>query len=113
MISVFGSDFSQREVGEVIEAITDQWVGCGPRVERFERLLAERLGVHGVAVVDSGSNGLLLAVSLLDLPGSEVVLPSFTWVGVCTRSCSQGANRCSATSTSSHATSTSDPSRNR
>jgi dTDP-4-amino-4,6-dideoxygalactose transaminase len=81
MISVFGSDFSQSEISRVVEVIDEQWVGLGPRVERFEGLLAERLGVDDVAVVDSGSSALLLAVRLLDLPPeSEVVLPSLTWV---------------------------------
>jgi dTDP-4-amino-4,6-dideoxygalactose transaminase len=81
MISVFGSDFSQTEISQVINAINEQWVGSGPRVERFEGLLAERLGMDDVAVVDSGSSALLLAVRLLDLPpGSEVILPSLTWV---------------------------------
>jgi dTDP-4-amino-4,6-dideoxygalactose transaminase len=43
--------------------------------------LAERLSVPDVALVDSGSNALLLAVHLLSLPpGSEIILPSLTWV---------------------------------
>ena len=34
-------------------------------------------------MVDSGSNALFMAVKLLNLPaGSEVILPSYTWVCV-------------------------------
>lgn len=81
MISVFGADLGDEEIREVIAAIQDQWIGFGPRVRRFEALLAERLGVSDIALVDSGSNALLLAMHLLDLaPGSEVILPSLTWV---------------------------------
>ena len=32
-------------------------------------------------MVDSGSNALFMATTLLDLPkGSEIIVPSFTWV---------------------------------
>ena len=81
MISVFGSDLGDEEIHEVCAAIQDQWIGMGPRTKRFESLLAERLAVSDVALVDSGSNALLLAMHLMDLaPGSEVILPSLTWV---------------------------------
>jgi aminotransferase len=81
MISVFGSDLGNEEIQQVRAAIQDQWMGMGPRTKRFESLLAERLAVPDVALVDSGSNALLLAMHVMDLaPGSEVILPSLTWV---------------------------------
>lgn len=55
-------------------------MGMGPRVHEFEAAFAERLGLD-FAMTDSGSSALHLAVHALDLPpGSEIVLPSFTWV---------------------------------
>ena len=43
--------------------------------------LAKRLGLEHFAMVDSGSNALYLAVTLLNLPPkSEVIVPAFTWV---------------------------------
>jgi len=81
MISVFGADLGDEEIREVLAAIRDQWIGMGSRVKCFEALLAKRLGVPDVALVDSGSNALLLAMHLLNLaPESEVILPSLTWV---------------------------------
>ncbi|WP_145949538.1 DegT/DnrJ/EryC1/StrS aminotransferase family protein [Paenibacillus sp. Y412MC10] len=81
MISVFGSDLGDDEIQEVISSIKNQWVGLGPKVEEFESLLAKRLDVPDVALVDSGSNALLLGTHLLDLPkGAEIILPSLTWV---------------------------------
>jgi aminotransferase len=55
-------------------------MGMGPKVREFEERIAER--AHATAVmVDSGSNALFLAVKALGLPpGSEVIVPSFTWV---------------------------------
>ena len=39
------------------------------------------MGRQNTLVVSSGSNALHLAVKILDLPvGSDVVVPSFTWV---------------------------------
>jgi len=43
-------------------------------------------GAATAVMVDSGSNALFLAVKALGLPpGSEVIVPSFTWVAWCAR----------------------------
>ena len=81
MISVFGSDVGEREIEAVAACMRSQWLGFGRLVDRFEESFAQRLGLPAFAMVDSGSNALYLAVRLLDLPpGSEVIVPSFTWV---------------------------------
>jgi len=81
MISVFGSDLGEREIVAVATCMRSQWPGFGKLVEQFEQAFAARLGLPAFAMVDSGSNALFLAARLLDLPpGSEVIVPSFTWV---------------------------------
>ena len=81
MISVFGSSVGQEELDEIKSSIENQWMGIGPKTKRFEEEFAKRLGLPDFALLDSGSNALLMAVKLLDLPpGSEVILPSFTWI---------------------------------
>ena len=81
MISVFGSRAGRGELEEVRESLSRQWLGMGPKVAEFEGRFAARLGLEGVVLVNRGSSALQLAVSLLNLPpGSEVILPSFTWV---------------------------------
>ncbi len=81
MISVFGSSVGSEELNEVRLAFKAQWLGLGPKTQEFEAALARRLGQAEFALLDSGSNSLFLAMKLLDLPpGSEVVLPSFTWL---------------------------------
>ena len=53
----------------------------GPKTKAFEAKMADRLGTNAFLLVDSGSNGLYMAMKLLNLPkGSEVILPSLTWV---------------------------------
>ena len=81
MISVFGSRIDEDEIGRVQECMESQWMGFGSKVTEFEEAFASRIGLPNFAMVDSGSNALYMAVRLLDLPpGSEVIVPTFTWV---------------------------------
>jgi len=81
MISVFGSLVGTEEIKNVSACMESQWMGFGSNVTKFEQNFSSKFGVANFAMVDSGSNALYMAVSLLDLPkGSEIILPSFTWV---------------------------------
>jgi aminotransferase len=81
MISVFGSQVGQAELDEIRSSIEAQWMGIGPKVRAFEKEFVGRLNLTDFAMLDSGSNSLYMAVKLLNLPpGSEVILPSFTWI---------------------------------
>jgi len=80
MINVFGSCVGKEELAEIATSIDAQWLGMGKKVAEFERLFTERLDQKFI-LIDSCSNGLHLAVKLLDLPkGSEVIVPANTWV---------------------------------
>jgi dTDP-4-amino-4,6-dideoxygalactose transaminase len=81
MISVFGSSVNDDEINSVKSVLESQWLGFGQKVTEFEEKFAKYNGIENFIMVDSGSNALFMAVKLLDLPpGSEVILPSFTWV---------------------------------
>lgn len=81
MISVFGSKYTQEDIDGVVECLKKGWTGIGKNVKKFEETFKERLNVNNFLMVDSGSNGLYLAIKNLNLPmGSEVIVPSFTWV---------------------------------
>jgi len=81
MISVFGSLIGEDELNEIKTSIENQWMGIGPKVRLFEEEFAKRLSLPGFTLLDSGSNALLLAVKMLNMPsGSEVIIPSFTWI---------------------------------
>jgi aminotransferase len=93
MISVFGSNLGEEEIREVTESIRNNWIGMGEKVARFEQRFAEYLKVDEVVMVNSGSNALYLAIHMLDLPpGSEIILPSFTWVACAHAVCLAGHN---------------------
>lgn len=81
MITVFGSKVGPREIANVVACMESQWMGFGGNVPKFEEKFSAKYRVPNFAMVDSGSNALFLAVTLLNLPkGSEVIVPSFTWV---------------------------------
>lgn len=81
MIPVFGSQVGQQELAEVADCFARQWLGSGPKTRAFESEFAQRLGLANLIVLNSGSTGLYVATVLLDLPpGSDIVLPSYTWL---------------------------------
>ncbi|MDD2228138.1 MAG: DegT/DnrJ/EryC1/StrS family aminotransferase [Candidatus Cloacimonetes bacterium] len=81
MISVFGCKTGQEEIDLVNEVLRSQWLGLGKYVETFEKEFAAYRKLENFIMVDSGSNALYLAIQLLDLPaGSEIIVPSLTWV---------------------------------
>jgi dTDP-4-amino-4,6-dideoxygalactose transaminase len=81
MIPVFGSSVGKDELREVQACLESQWLGNGARTQTFEGRFADRLGLDNFLFVDSGSNALYMAVELLALPpGSEIIVPTFTWV---------------------------------
>lgn len=81
MISLFGSHVGKEELASITSSFDKQWLGLGPKTTEFEKKLKQKLGSGSVLFVNSGSNSLLLATKLMDLPaGSEVILPSFTWI---------------------------------
>ena len=81
MISVFGSLIGDEEIANVVKCMQSQWMGFGKSVDAFEKKYCEKFRLNNFAMVDSGSNALFMAVTLLDIPpGSEIILPSFTWV---------------------------------
>lgn len=81
MINVFGSKVGQEEIEQIADSINNQWMGMDSKTKAFEAQMAKRLHKDKFVLVDSGSNGLYMALTLLELPkGSEVIVPSFTWV---------------------------------
>ena len=68
MITLFGSKVGKEELEEIKTSIDNQWLGIGKKCARFEEELRKRLNVQDFVMLNSGSNALLLAVKLLNLP---------------------------------------------
>lgn len=81
MISVFGSKYTDDDIDGVIKCLKSNWTGIGDNVKKFESEFQKKISTDNFTMVDSGSNAIYLALRNLNLPlGSEVILPSFTWV---------------------------------
>ncbi|MGE0711090.1 MAG: aminotransferase class I/II-fold pyridoxal phosphate-dependent enzyme [Planctomycetota bacterium] len=68
------------EVAEVVDSLRSGWITSGPKVQRFEAMFTERLGVEHAVAVCSATAGLHIAIAALGLgPEDEVIVPALTW----------------------------------
>ncbi len=79
---VFGKPVVEDdEIAEVVASLRSGWIGTGPKVRRFERMLEEYLGVAHVRCVSSCTAALILGMRILGVgPGDEVIVPAMTFV---------------------------------
>jgi dTDP-4-amino-4,6-dideoxygalactose transaminase len=79
---VFGSPLiGEEEIGEVVDSLRSGWIGTGPKVQRFESMIAEYVGAPECRCVSSCTAALILAMEALGLgAGDEVIVPSMTFV---------------------------------
>ena len=79
---VFGSPLiGDAEIAEVVDSLRSGWIGTGPKVARFERMLEAYLGVAHVRCLSSCTAALALGMHVLGIgPGDEVLVPAMTFV---------------------------------
>jgi dTDP-4-amino-4,6-dideoxygalactose transaminase len=79
---VFGEPvIEEPEIDEVVASLRSGWIGTGPKVERFERMLEEYVGARHVRCVSSCTAALMLALQALRIGrGDEVLVPAMTFV---------------------------------
>jgi len=79
---VFGSPLIEEpEIAEVVECLRSGWIGTGPRVARFEERFREYKGAEHALALGSCTAALHLAFAALEVgPGSEVIVPTMTFV---------------------------------
>jgi dTDP-4-amino-4,6-dideoxygalactose transaminase len=71
-----------EEEAAVLEVLRSGWLGTGPRVARFERDFASRIGAAHAVAVGSCTAGLHLALRALGVgPGDEVITAAMTFPG--------------------------------
>ena len=78
---VFGQPLIEEpEIEEVVKSLRAGWLGTGPKVATFEKLIAEYKGARYAVAVSSCSAGLHLSCLALDLqPADEVIVPALTF----------------------------------
>jgi dTDP-4-amino-4,6-dideoxygalactose transaminase len=79
---VFGAPLiGEAEIAEVEDSLRSGWIGTGPKVDRFERMLEAYIGAKHVRCVSSCTAALMLSLETLGLrAGDEVLVPSMTFV---------------------------------
>jgi perosamine synthetase len=81
MIELSAPFVEEREEELVLEVLRSGRLSLGPMAERFETMLAARVGAPHVAAVSSGTAGLHLSVRLAGIgPGDEIVTTPFSFV---------------------------------
>lgn len=78
---IFGQPvIEEAEIEEVIKSFRAGWLGTGPKVAAFEKLVAEYKGVKYALAVNSCTAGLHLSCLAVGLqPGDEVIVPAMTF----------------------------------
>jgi perosamine synthetase len=80
LIRLAWPDVGAEEAQAVAEVLESGHLTMGPKVEEFERGLADACGTEHAVVVSSGTAALHLAVLALGIgPGDEVLVPAYTF----------------------------------
>ncbi len=71
----------EDDIAAVVEVLRSDWLTTGPKVEEFERALADFCGVKHAIAIANGTAALHAAYHALGIgPGDEVIVPAITFV---------------------------------
>ncbi|MDD2708047.1 MAG: DegT/DnrJ/EryC1/StrS family aminotransferase [Verrucomicrobiae bacterium] len=85
-------DIREEDLQRVQEVLRSGWIMQGPRVEQFEKAVADFCQAPHAVAVSSGTTALHLALEAAGVrPGDEVIVPSFSFVASANAVCHCGA----------------------
>jgi len=78
---VFGQPLIEEdEIAEVVDSLRKRWIGTGPKVGRFEQMVADYVGVPFARALNSCTAGLHLTMLAAGIgPGDEVITTPMTF----------------------------------
>lgn len=80
-IQLANPDITQAEIDAVVEVMKSGWLSIGPKVEEFEKKIADYIGVKHAVAVNSGTSGLHLLIKAFGIKeGDEVITTPFSFV---------------------------------
>ena len=85
-------EIGEEELNEVIDTFHSGWLTAGPKVQRFEELMAEYLQVPHAVALTNGTVALDILYKVLGIGvGDEVIVPSMTYMATAAAVCYQCA----------------------
>ncbi len=85
-------DITDREIQAACDVLRTPDIALGPKVGEFERAFSEYIGMRRAVAVNSGTSGLFLCLSALQIgPGDEVITTPFTFISSATSIMAAGA----------------------
>ena len=91
-ISFSPPDISFLEIREVCEALKSGWITTGPMTKRFEKNIAEMIGVNKACCLNSQTACAEMALRLLGVgEGDEVITTAYTYTATAAVVCHVGA----------------------
>ena len=80
-IPLSAPDITESEINAVVEVLRSPRLSLGPKLEEFERNIAEYVGAKHAIAVNSGTSGLHLCVKSLNLKsGDEIITTPFSFI---------------------------------
>lgn len=85
VVPVSGKNLSDLDISALVDSSLEGWLTSGEYTDRFQRKLANYIGVRSATFVNSGSSANLLALTALTspklgkrrlLPGDEIITPA-------------------------------------
>ncbi|RHM62815.1 MULTISPECIES: DegT/DnrJ/EryC1/StrS aminotransferase family protein [Coprobacillaceae] len=85
-------DMSEDEINEVADTLRNGWITTGPKVKKFERQIANYVGVNKAVCLNSQTACAEMALRVLGVgPGDEVIVPAYTYTASAAVVCHVGA----------------------
>lgn len=80
IISFSPPDISEKEIGEVVEALRSGWITTGPRTKQLEKEIAEWIKTEKCVCLNSQTACAEMALRILGIgKGDEVIVPAYTY----------------------------------
>ena len=91
-VSFSPPDISMLEIREVCQALKSGWITTGPMTKRFEKEIAEMIGVNKACCLNSQTACAEMALRLLGVgEGDEVITTAYTYTATASVVCHVGA----------------------